>query len=758
MGKYPTEARSHDDEILANRKLGDKRVPTPIVEGTGKHRGGATRLSHRGQDEKDLAIYELTDGETSIVSPEMDSNTDYEAAKRTISQDNARAWKALDKISLRLKGKKEDDEEIERVKDPRGNTSYDATLEEHDAWTPSTLMGVNGIEMTEARADEGMATGDEPFKKPEDPMKRVKEVVVKRPSQEGEIEQNQISMIQADRGKSLKSLDKISLRLKEGFNNEKGVTRQAETTDHARTGSAQNEQYSGEEGVDQAVSEEEPLEELTDGELTEVEKPVKKDTKKFDRTGDEMTDIANMEEARLERQRRRHAAGWTPEQRSHRRGSGIKGIKNLPTEAELDKRIAERKVQNDKKRKPRFDILFPPSIDDDDELKKALAELKVLLKAKIKEGDANPQVDEGGQPYVSHRGTGVRTSRGHNDVIPIGTYSRRDSTARIEGDEDSSLLEDAPEGIAGDPKKHRTRGTFPKGTEKQPTNPSITPTTWRHEKTPSTGSGAAFKSLLETLKDALDPNAKPQSDLLGDPDTATVRNTRIGQKPLGVIDAGETHIDYNTPDNMIGGDKKLQRLSPRGIERERKRLMNQRGRAGTGQSDSYTREDGGAYDDRAPKRSDRESKQKSAEEIEVVKGILDNVKERLVALRDRNKPKPTVAADPKINRTGDKARKVRKPKKVGMPNQTTSETSTRQPVFSKKKPVYSPSQAKRSNTNSVRAAAGEKPLQTPKQSNAKREARERKTAEELEAQNRKILEQQATIQEKQRRQQMGLRS
>ena len=93
-----------------------------------------------------------------------------------------------------------------------------------------------------------------------------------------------------------------------------------------------------------------------------------------------------------------------------------------------------------------------------------------------------------------------------------------------------------------------------------------------------------------------------------------------------------------------------------------------------------------------------------------------------------------------------------------MPNQTTSETSTRQPVFSKKKPVYSPSQAKRSNTNSVRAAAGEKPLQTPKQSNAKRQARERKTAEELEAHNRKIIEQLGTIQEKQRRQQMGLKS
>ena len=273
MVKYPIEARSPDDEILGNRKLGDKRVPTPIVEGTGKHRGG-TRLSHRGQDEKDLAIYELTGGETSIVNPEMDSDTDYEAAKRTISQDNARAWKALDKISLRLKGKKEDDEEI-RIS--RGNTSHDATLEEYDAWTPSTLMGVNGIEMSQARNDEAMAAGDRPFKKPEDPMKRVKEVVVKRPSQENEIEQNQISMIQADRGKSLKSLDKISLRLKEGFNNEKGVTRRAETEDHARTGSAQNEQYSGEEGVDQAVSEEEPLEELTDGELTEVEKPVKKD-------------------------------------------------------------------------------------------------------------------------------------------------------------------------------------------------------------------------------------------------------------------------------------------------------------------------------------------------------------------------------------------------------------------------------------------------------------------------------------------------
>ena len=62
---------------------------------------------------------------------------------------------------------------------------------------------------------------------------------------------------------------------KQGHTFERGVTRDVETTDHERTGSAQNEQYSGKEG--KADSEEEPLEELTDGELSEVEKkPVSK--------------------------------------------------------------------------------------------------------------------------------------------------------------------------------------------------------------------------------------------------------------------------------------------------------------------------------------------------------------------------------------------------------------------------------------------------------------------------------------------------
>ena len=62
---------------------------------------------------------------------------------------------------------------------------------------------------------------------------------------------------------------------------------------------------------------------------------------------------------------------------------------------------------------------------------------------------------------------------------------------------------------------------------------------------------STWESWLE--KDALDPKANPQSDLLGDPNTATVRNTRIGQKPPEVREAGGLNFDLGSPDKMIDG-------------------------------------------------------------------------------------------------------------------------------------------------------------------------------------------------------------
>ncbi len=48
------------------------------------------------------------------------------------------------------------------------------------------------------------------------------------------------------------------------------------------------------------------------------------------------------------------------------------------------------------------------------------------------------------------------------------------------------------------------------------------------------------------MKDALDPKAKPQEDLLGNPNTALPKNTRVGQKPPKVIDMGDSEMDYGT--------------------------------------------------------------------------------------------------------------------------------------------------------------------------------------------------------------------
>jgi hypothetical protein len=98
-------------------------------------------------------------------------------------------------------------------------------------------------------------------------------------------------------------------------------------------------------------------------------------------------------------------------------------------------------------------------------------------------------------------------------------------------------------------------------------------------KTPKVGKAPikkAWESWLE--KDALDPKAKPQSDLLGDPNTATVRNTRVGQKPLGVISTPSMDIDFGSPDNMIGGENKI-RDSPEQFKRNEAELREHRGEA-----------------------------------------------------------------------------------------------------------------------------------------------------------------------------------
>ena len=93
---------------------------------------------------------------------------------------------------------------------------------------------------------------------------------------------------------------------KQGHTFERGVTRDVETTDHERTGSAQNEQYSGKEG--KADSEEEPLEELTDGELSEVEK--KPFSKVLDRDNEEVGGLTP-EEIEERSKKRKEGTHWS---------------------------------------------------------------------------------------------------------------------------------------------------------------------------------------------------------------------------------------------------------------------------------------------------------------------------------------------------------------------------------------------------------------------------------------------------------------
>tara|TARA_B100000029_G_scaffold68959_2_gene61367 strand:+ start:2184 stop:4010 length:1827 start_codon:yes stop_codon:yes gene_type:complete len=103
----PTDGREHIDEVLADRNRGDRRVPTPVVEGTGKRDGGD--LSHRGQDEKDLTIGEETIFQTAAVSPELEEYANAKGRQQTLDRDIAELEKASgamkDELEAQIAGK-----------------------------------------------------------------------------------------------------------------------------------------------------------------------------------------------------------------------------------------------------------------------------------------------------------------------------------------------------------------------------------------------------------------------------------------------------------------------------------------------------------------------------------------------------------------------------------------------------------------------------------------------------------------------------
>ena len=103
----PTDGRENIDERLADRARGDRRVPTPVVEGTGKKDGGD--LSHRGQDEKDLTIGEETDFQTAAVSPELEEYANAKGRQQTLDRDIAELEKATgamkDELEAQIAGK-----------------------------------------------------------------------------------------------------------------------------------------------------------------------------------------------------------------------------------------------------------------------------------------------------------------------------------------------------------------------------------------------------------------------------------------------------------------------------------------------------------------------------------------------------------------------------------------------------------------------------------------------------------------------------
>ena len=101
------DGREKEDEKLANRKRGDKRVPTPIVEGTGKKDG--SDLSHRGQDEKDLTVGTFSDFQTKPVSPELEEYANAKGRQQTLDRDIAELEKATgamkDELEAQIAGK-----------------------------------------------------------------------------------------------------------------------------------------------------------------------------------------------------------------------------------------------------------------------------------------------------------------------------------------------------------------------------------------------------------------------------------------------------------------------------------------------------------------------------------------------------------------------------------------------------------------------------------------------------------------------------
>ena len=103
----PSDNREHIDEKLANRDRGDKRVPTPIVEGTGKKDG--SDLSHRGQDEKDLTVGTFSDFQTKPVSPELEEYANAKGRQQTLDRDIAELEKATgavkDELEAQIAGK-----------------------------------------------------------------------------------------------------------------------------------------------------------------------------------------------------------------------------------------------------------------------------------------------------------------------------------------------------------------------------------------------------------------------------------------------------------------------------------------------------------------------------------------------------------------------------------------------------------------------------------------------------------------------------
>ena len=101
------DGREKEDEKLANRDRGDKRVPTPIVEGTGKKDG--SDLSHRGQDEKDLTVGTFSDFQTKPVSPELAEYANAKGRQQTLDRSIAELEKATgavkDELEAQIAGK-----------------------------------------------------------------------------------------------------------------------------------------------------------------------------------------------------------------------------------------------------------------------------------------------------------------------------------------------------------------------------------------------------------------------------------------------------------------------------------------------------------------------------------------------------------------------------------------------------------------------------------------------------------------------------